>query len=119
MDEAQIQELVTRAAWLLPLFGAAAAALLALLRKPAIIRKLISGEVAATIAGLLSGACAALGILDLLPQVVYVVAAVLIATPLPAVSYDLATRAGKATEFEAVMNEWDDMEANAAGDGEA
>jgi hypothetical protein len=109
MDQETIQELVTRAAWLLPLFGAAAAALLAMVRR---LVPSISGETAATVAGLLSGACCALGIMDLLPQAVYVVAAVLIAGPLPAVSYDLAARAGQAASYEKTLTEFD---ADAAG----
>lgn len=114
MDEQAIQELATRAAWLLPLFAAAAAALLAMVRK---LVPSVSGETAATLAGLLSGACCALGIMDLLPQAVYVVAAVLIAGPLPAVSFDIAARAGNATKHEDAINEWSDVAANAAGDG--
>ena len=105
MDEQAIQELVTRAAWLLPLFGAAAAALLAMARR---LVPAISGETAATVAGLLSGACCALGIMDLLPQMVYVVAAVLIAGPLPAVAYDVSARAGQAARYEKVLTEFGD-----------
>lgn len=103
MNQETIQELVTRAAWLLPLFGAAAAALLAMARR---LVPSISGETAATVAGLLSGACCALGIMDLLPQAVYVIAAVLIAGPLPAVAYDVSARAGNATKHEDTLTEF-------------
>lgn len=103
MDQETIQELVTRAAWLLPLFGAAAAALLAMVRK---LVPSIGGDQAATWAGLLSGACCALGIMDLLPQAVYVVAAVLIAGPLPAVAYDVSARAGNAVKYEKMLTEF-------------
>ena len=109
MDQETLQELVTRAAWLLPLFAAAAAALLAMVRR---LVPSISGETAATVAGLLSGACCALGIMDLLPEAVYVVAAVLIAGPLPAVAYDVSARAGQAASYEKALTEFD---ANAAG----
>ena len=112
MDQETIQELLTRAAWLLPLFGAAAAALLAMVRR---LVPTISGETAATVAGLLSGACCALGIMDLLPYAVYVVAAVLIAGPLPAVSYDLAARAGHAVAYEKMLTEFDADSAGGPG----
>jgi hypothetical protein len=112
MDQETIQELLTRAAWLLPLFGAAAAALLAMVRR--LVPKL-KGETAATVAGLLSGACCALGIMDLLPQAVYVVAAVLIAGPLPAVAYDVSARAGNAVKYEKMLTEFDADSAGGPG----
>ena len=112
MDQETIQELLTRAAWLLPLFAAAAAALLAMVRR---LVPAISGETAATVAGLLSGACCALGIMDLLPEAVYVVAAVLIAGPLPAVSYDLAARAGNAASYEKALVEFEPEIAGGSG----
>ena len=104
MDQETLQELVTRAEWLLPLFAAAAAALLAMARR---FVPSISGKTAATVAGLLSGACCALGIMDLLPQAVYVVAAVLIAGPLPAVVYDVSARAGNAVKYEKALVEFE------------
>ena len=112
MDQETLQELVTRAEWLLPLFAAAAAALLAMVRR---LVPAISGETAATVAGLLSGAACALGIMDLLPQAVYVVAAVLIAGPLPAVAYDLAARAGQAASYEKTLTEFDADSAGGTG----
>ena len=112
MDQETIQELLTRAAWLLPLFAAAAAALLAMVRR---LVPSISGETAATVAGLLSGACCALGIMDLLPEAVYVVAAVLIAGPLPAVAYDVSARAGQAARYEKVLTEFDGEAAGGPG----
>ena len=112
MDQETIQELLTRAAWLLPLFGAAAAALLAMVRR---LVPSISGETAATVAGLLSGACCALGIMDLLPEAVYVIAAVLIAGPLPAVTYDVSARAGQAARYEKVLTEFDGEAAGGPG----
>lgn len=112
MDQETIQELLTRAAWLLPLFGAAAAALLAMVRR---LFPKLKGETAATVAGLLSGACCALGIMDLLPEAVYVVAAVLIAGPLPAVAYDVSARAGQAARYEKVLTEFDADSAGGPG----
>ena len=112
MDQETIQELLTRAAWLLPLFAAAAAALLAMVRR---LVPTISGETAATVAGLLSGVCCALGIMDLLPYAVYVVAAVLIAGPLPAVAYDVSARAGKAAAYESMLTEFDGDAAGGPG----
>lgn len=109
MDATELRELITQAGIVLALFAPASAALLTLIRQV----WAFPGKYAAVAAGLINVAAVTLALLGLLPQWAYVVAAALIATVGPAVAYDAATRPGRASEHEAMANEWADIEDNA------
>lgn len=102
MDYATIAK---EAAILIAIFAPASAALVDLMKH---VIPSLSGEWAATIAGLLTVGATTCGVLGMLPEWVAVLAIAMIAMYAPKIVRDVARAPRKAADHIAMMTEWDD-----------
>ena len=108
MDYATIAK---EAAILIAVFAPASAAVVDLLKH---VVPALSGEWAATIAGALTVAATACGVLGVLPEWVAVVAIAMVALYAPKIVRDVARAPRKAAEHIARITEWDDNQGGGA-----
>jgi len=108
MDYAEIAK---QAAILIAVFAPASAALVDLLKR---VIPSLGGEWAAMIAGLLTVAATACGVLGVLPEWATVVAIAMVALYAPKIVRDVARAPRKAADHAAMLVEWDDEQGEGA-----